>query len=82
MERHGAAHSIKATRPGGAVDPTRVSRALKSSVTRTQNKVNALEQEYGAGDVPQSSPYYPRISAARQKSAAARQAWAEHTRNV
>ena len=82
MERHGAAHSITATRSGGSVDPARTTRLLKGNVTRTRNKVDKLEGEYGARDVPQASPYYAKIAAARQAHDSARQAWAEHTRNT
>ena len=84
MENGGAKHRIDQTRPGsgGSTDLDKQTRLLKSAVTRTRNKVDALEGEYGAHDVPQSSPYYPKISAARDAHQSARQAWAEHMRNT
>lgn len=80
MERHGAAHRISQTLPGEVPDPgVRTTRLLKSAVTRTRNKVDSLESAYGARDVPQSSPHYPKIAGARQAHVDALRAYREHT---
>jgi hypothetical protein len=84
VERQGASHQITQTRPGSgnSTDLAKQTRLLKSAVTRTRNKVDTLESAYGARDVPQSSPHYGPIAAAREASQSARQAWAEHMRNT
>lgn len=80
MERHGAAHRITQTLPGATPDPqARQTRLLKSAVTRTRNKVDTLESAYGAHDVPQSSPHYPKIEGARRAHREALTAYREHT---
>jgi hypothetical protein len=83
-ERQGASHRITQTRPGGSAstDLERKTRTLKAAKTRTRNRVNTLESEYGAHDVPDTSSYFPKIQQARQAASAAGQAWAEHTRNT
>jgi hypothetical protein len=80
MERHGASHTITQTLPGTTPDPqVRQTRLLKSAVTRTRNRVDALETEYGAHDVPQSSPHYPKIEGARRAHREALGAYRQHT---
>jgi hypothetical protein len=84
MENGGAKHRIDQTRPGSgnSTDLERKTRMLKSAVTRTRNRVDKLESEYGARDVPQSSPYYPKIAGARKAHADARKAHGEHMRET
>lgn len=80
MERQGASHRISQTLPGAVPDPAvRKQRLLKSAVTRTRNTVDRLEQAYGAHDVPQSSPHYPKIEGARRAHREALTAYREHT---
>ena len=84
MERQGASHQITQTRPGSgnSTDLEKKTRLLKSAVTRSRNRVDALEIEYGAHDVPTTSPHYSKIASARERHASARQAWAEHMGNT
>lgn len=48
-----------------------VSREAKSALTRTRNKVQSIENEYGARDIPASHPLYAKVSLARQAHAQA-----------
>lgn len=84
MERQGASHRITQSRPGSgnSTDVAKTTRLLKSAVTRTRNKVDKMELEYGAHDVPPTSQHYPPIAAAREAHSSARQAWSEHMKNT
>jgi hypothetical protein len=65
--------------PGGKKPDPQTSK-LKGAVTRTKNRVDKLEGEYGARDVPQSSPHYPKIADARRAHKEALRAYTQHTK--
>ena len=51
---------------------------LKAAVTRSQNQVNKVTQEYGAHDIPKSHPLYEKKQKAQQQHREARKALREY----
>ena len=53
--------------PDKALHPGRSVSQLKGDVTRWGNKVQSIENEYGARDIPKTSPLHAKVTVARQK---------------
>lgn len=60
--------------------PARKVSQLKSAMTRAGNQVWKIESEYGAHDIPPTSPLHAKVTKARTKHAEARRAYGEATR--
>jgi hypothetical protein len=62
MAGHGSPRpEDKALHPGRSVSQ------LKGDVTRSGNRVQKIEDEYGARDIPKTSPLHAKVTAARAK---------------
>lgn len=62
MSGHGSPRpEDKATHPARSVSQ------LKGDVTRWGNKVQKIESDYGARDIPQSSPLHAKVTHARKQ---------------
>lgn len=55
---------------------------LKGAVTRTRNKVDSIAQEYGANDIPPTSPLHPKMQEAKVAHREAVKRLNEHQFNV
>jgi hypothetical protein len=51
---------------------------LKGAVTRAQRRVDRIDQEYGAANIPLDHPLYAKRAAAKQQHRTALQAFIAH----
>ena len=62
--------------------PNRDVSRLKSDVTRWSNKAQKIEDEYGAHDIPKTSPLHAKVTQARQRHQEALTAYVNATKGA